>query len=133
MKSDKWFFNQRLCWTVLIAYAIFALIPNNAEAFLAQSRFSSGELISERSACIGSIQAALEHKIVAQRLADFGLTKDEVLAKLDGMSDEQLHQLAGLSHDVGGGDAIGTVIGLLVIVILVIVILKLSDRRIVIQ
>ncbi|SDB33290.1 hypothetical protein SAMN05660653_01593 [Desulfonatronum thiosulfatophilum] len=132
MSNRRWFFNQRICWVVLFAYAIFALIPSNAEAFLAQSRFSSGEAISERTVCTESIQAALEHKIVAQRLADYGLTQDEVLAKLDGMSDEQLHQLAGLSHDVGGG-AIGAVIGVLVIVILVIVILRLSDRRIVLQ
>ena len=132
MNSRKWFFNQRICWMVLVTYAIFALIPNNAEAFLAASRFSSGEAITEQTLCTGSIQAALEHKIVAQRLADFGLTRDEVLAKLEGMSSEQLHQLAGLSHDVGGG-ATGTVIGILVIIILVIVILRLSDRRIVIQ
>lgn len=124
--------DKRLCWTVLIAYCLFALIPSNAEAFLAQSRLSSGEMISERAAHIASIQSALEYKVVAQRLTDYGLTQEEVAAKLESMSDQQLHQLAALSGDVGGG-VIDAVIGVLLIILLVVVILKVSDKRIVVQ
>lgn len=124
--------NLRLCWVVLAVFCFFSLIPPNAEAFLAQSRLSSGEMISERSGQIATIQTALEHKIVSQRLQDYGLSKAEVVAKLDTMNDEQLHQLATLSGDVGGG-AIGAAIGVLVIILLVVVILRVSDRRIVVH
>ena len=132
MPRHKWFFDARICWPVLAAYLFLALVPSDAGAFLVQSRLSSGQTISERTAHIASIQNALEHKVVSQRLADYGLTKEEVSAKLDTLSDEQLHQLASLSDDVGGG-VLGVIIAVLLIILLVVVILKVSDRRIVIQ
>jgi len=132
MSWQKRILNIRLCWAVVTVFCFFSLIPPNAEAFLVQSRLSSGELISERADQIATIQSALEEKIVSQRLQDYGLSKAEVIAKMDTLSDAQLHQLAGLSGDVGGG-AIGAVIGVLVIILLVVVILRVSDRRIVIQ
>jgi hypothetical protein len=132
MSQNRWIIDKRVCWTVLIMYCFFALIPADAKAFLVESRFSSGEVISERAAQIASIQRILEHKVAAQRLADYGLTQEQVVAKLGAMTDQQLHQLATLSGDVGGG-VIGTVIGVLLIILLVIVILKISDKRIVVQ
>lgn len=132
MHPQKWFFDRRICWPILVAYFCLALIPSNAEAFLAQSRLSSGQTISERAAHIASIQKALEHKVVTQRLADYGLTAQEVSAKLGSLSDEQLHQLASLSDDVGGG-VLGVIIAVLLIILLVVVILKVSDKRIVIH
>ena len=89
-------------------------------------------MISERADQIATIQSALEQKIVSQWLQDYGLSKAEVVAKLDTMSDQQVRQLAELSGDVGGG-AIGTTISVLLIILLVVVILRVSDRRIVIQ
>ena len=132
MQWQKWVLNSRLCWTVLTIFCFFSMIPPNAEAFLVQSRFSSGEIISERTAQIATLQGALEHKIVSQRLQDYAMSKAEVIAKLDTMSDEQLHQLATLSGDIGGG-VIGAVIGVLLVILLVIVILRVSDRRIVVH
>jgi hypothetical protein len=132
MVRHSWYFDPRLCWAVLFSYFFLALIPTDAAAFLAQSRLSSGQSIEQRAADIASIKSALEQKVVAQRLADYGLTPEEVGAKLGSLSDDQLHQLASLSDDVGGG-VIGVVIGVLLIILLVVVILKISDRRIVIQ
>lgn len=133
MSWQKRILNIRLCWAVLTVFCFFSLIPPNAEAFLVQSRLSSGELISERTDQIATIQSALEQKIVSQRLQDYGLSKAEVIAKLDTMSDQQVQQLAALSGDVGGGDAIGAAIGILLVILLIVIILRLSDRRIVIQ
>ncbi|WP_052813275.1 PA2779 family protein [Desulfonatronum thioautotrophicum] len=132
MSWQKRILQARLCWVVLTVFCFFSLIPPNAEAFLVQSRLSSGELISERSDQIATIQSTLEQKVVAQRLSDYGLSKTEVMAKLDTMSDEQVQQLADLSGDLGGG-AIGTAIGVLLVILLVVVILRVSDRRIVVQ
>jgi hypothetical protein len=132
MNRQKWFFNTRVCWPILVAYLFIAFVPSNADAFLAQSRMSSGQIVSERSADIASIQSALENKVVTQRLADYGLTPEEVDAKLGTLSDEQLHQLASLSGDVGGG-ILGAVIAVLLVILLVVLILQISDRRIVIS
>ncbi|SFJ68634.1 hypothetical protein SAMN04488082_105179 [Desulfomicrobium apsheronum] len=132
MNRQKWFFNTRVCWPILVAYLFIAFVPSNAEAFLAQSRLSSGEIVSERGADIASIQSALENKVVTQRLADYGLTPEEVDAKLGSLSNEQLHQLAGLSGDVGGG-VLGAVIAVLLVILLVVLILHISDKRIVIS
>lgn len=132
MSWQKLVLNRHLCWIVLGLFCFFSFLPPNAEAFLAQSRLSSGEVVTERASQLAVIQGALEHKVVEQRLLDYGLTRDEVVAKLESMNDQQLHQLATLSGDVGGG-VIGAVIGVLLIVLLVVVILRVSDRRIVIQ
>jgi hypothetical protein len=132
MNREKWFFDMRVCWPILVAYLFIALIPSNAEAFLAQSRMSSGEIVAERSAHIASIQAALENKVVAQRLADYGLTPEQVDAKLGTLSDEQLHQLASLSGDVGGG-IVGAIVAVLLVVLLVVLILHFSGKRIVVN
>ena len=132
MIRHKWYFDPRLCWAILFSYFFLALIPTDAGAFLVQSRLSTGQTIEQREADIASIKSALEQKVVAQRLADYGLTPEEVGAKLGSLNDEQLHQLASLSDDVGGG-VIGVVIGVLLIILLVVVILKISDRRIVVQ
>lgn len=132
MNRQKWFFNTRVCWPILVAYLFIAFVPSNADAFLAQSRMSSGQIVSERGADIASIQSALENKVVTQRLADYGLTPEEVDAKLGTLSDEQLHQLASLSGDVGGG-ILGAVIAVLLVILLVVLILQISDRRIVIS
>ncbi|WP_291319014.1 PA2779 family protein, partial [Desulfonatronospira sp.] len=88
--------------------------------------------MSERTEHIESIRKALEHEVVAQRLADYGLSQEEVMARMEGLDDKQLHQLATLSDEVGGG-GIGLAIGVLLIVLLVVLILNISDRRIVVQ
>jgi hypothetical protein len=59
-----------------------------------------------------------------------GLTKEQVLEKMDRMSDEEVHQIASLSDRVpsGGDSGLGIIIGVLVIVALVLVILYLYKR-----
>ena len=128
-----WVLDLRICWTVLVAFCCLSLMPLDARAALVESRLADESSISERTAQIESIRQALEQEVVAQRLADFGLSAQEISAKLPSLSDEQLHQLAGLSKDVAAGDALGAVIGVLVIILLVIVILKLMNKEVVIK
>jgi hypothetical protein len=82
---------------------------------------------------MNKIRQALEAEVVAQRLADFGLSQEEVAAKLPTLSDEQLHQLAGLSDSLAEGGVLGAVIAVLLIVLLVVVILKLVDKEIIVR
>ncbi len=76
------------------------------------------------------VRRALENKIVAGQLMSHGLTKEEVSAKLNQMSDEQVHQMASLADRIpAGGDAVlGVVIALLVIFALVLLIIFLYKR-----
>ncbi|MFI5323701.1 MAG: PA2779 family protein [Thermodesulfobacteriota bacterium] len=76
------------------------------------------------------VRRALENKIVSEQLTSRGLTKGEVSAKLNQMSDEQVHQMASLADRIpAGGDAgLGIIIGILVIVALVLLIILLFKR-----
>jgi len=133
--SDRrsWILNARICWLVLFAFSCLSLLPTNGNAALMQSRLADGSVVAERSVQIETIRQALEREVVAQRLADYGFTPAEVAAKLPLLSDEQLHQLAGLSDSLAEGGVLGFVIAVLVIVLLVIVILKVTDKRVVIK
>lgn len=115
-------------------YMIFFMsIP--AMAGLIPSIPSSVEMAGkEREAEINRVQKVLEMQIVADKLQAYGLSVDEVKAKLRSMSDEQLHVMAQASDRVlAGGDGLGVVISVLLIILLVILILKLLDKQIIIK
>jgi hypothetical protein len=66
-------------------------------------------------------------------LSDFGLTPAEIRSRLDQLSDQQVHEVATqLDALHPGGDALGTVVVLLVIAILVVVLLQLTGHKIII-
>ncbi len=132
MGLKKFVLDKRICRFVLVFYLFVALLPSTGEASLIESRLSTGEQISERAEKIESVRKALEHKIVAQRLADHGLSQEEVMARMHSLDVKQLHQLASLSDELGGGAA-GAVVGVLLVVLLVLVILMVYDKRIIIQ
>lgn len=123
-------------WTAL-ALALWwgALHAAPAGAALAPSRTSGATAIqSQRDADLVAVQRALEHRLVAQKLRDYGVSPDEVRLRLAAMSDEDLHTLASASKGLpAGGDAIGALIGVLIVVLLVIVILKLLNKEIVVR
>ena len=123
-----------LALLVAVMMTLFATSP--ATAAMIQSRISSqqadhGDMQIKE---LDTIQRALENKLVQEKLSAYGLTQDEINAKLQSMNDQQRHLLAQASEKVlAGGSGIGTVIGLVIIVLLVIIILKLYDKQIVIK
>jgi len=87
-----------------------------------------------RKAEIGKVQKVLEMQIVADKLQAYGLSAEEVKAKLQGMSDGQLHVMAQASDRVlAGGDGLGFVIALLLVVLLAVLILKLMGKEIIVR
>ncbi|MEK7313188.1 MAG: PA2779 family protein, partial [Deltaproteobacteria bacterium] len=90
------------------------------------------EVYSSRQEDMNKVQRALESKIVQDKLGELGLTKDEATAKLDKLSDADLHQFAMNvdSLDAGGDGGLGLIIGLLIIAILVVVLLHLTNHKI---
>jgi hypothetical protein len=105
--------------------AMAAMIPP-----MGSSKAGSQEIQKD----IDTIQRALESKLVQEKLEAYGLTSDEVSAKLSSMTPEQIHMLSVASQDVlAGGDGLGAVIAVLIIIILIIVILKLMHKEIIIR
>lgn len=132
--SPLWLMNPRIIWIILLVFAVFSITPPTARAALIESQLSGSHVASQRVTDLETVRQALEHEMVAQRLADYGFSKEEVQLKLQTMTDAQLHQLASVSDTLAeGGDGLGVVVTLLVIVLLVIVILKLSDKQITIK
>jgi hypothetical protein len=129
-EKRPWILDIRICWLVLFTFSCLALIPTQGRAALVVSQLADGGTMIERQADLETVRQALEHELVAQRLADYGLTPDQVSTKLTELSDAQLHQLASLSDSLAEGGVLGFVIGVLLVILLVIVILKISDRRI---
>jgi len=79
---------------------------------------------------MATIQKALEQKLVRERLKDLGYTDDEIKARLDQLSDAEVHSLATQLDSLAPGGELGLVIAILVIIILVIVILMLTGHRV---
>jgi len=85
-----------------------------------------------RKADMATIQKTLETTVVKQRLMDYGLSPDEAMARVNKLSDEQVHQFASkLDSLQAGADSLGSVAVLLLVVILVIVILELTGHRVI--
>ena len=123
-------------WTALLMvswWSVLHVAP--AAAGLAPSRLSGETAItSARDADMLAVQRALENKLVAQKLRDYGVSPAEVELRLASMSDEDLHTLATTSRGLpSGGDALGTLVALLIIVLLVIVILKLMNKEVIVK
>lgn len=125
----------RLWTAILVVLCMSAMDVAPAVAGLAPSRVSgSTGITSARDADMLMAQRALENKIVAQKLRDYGVAPDDAQARLASMSDEDLHTLASASKGLpSGGDATGAIIGVLVVIILVIVVLRLMNREVVVR
>src|SRR4029453_17654341 len=107
-------------WTaLLLVLSLSALDFGPAIAGLAPSRVSgTTSIASARDADMVMAQRALENKVVAQKLRDYGVSPADAQARLASMSDNDLHTLASSSKGLpSGGDATGAIIGVLVIII----------------
>lgn len=120
---------------MIVAIYFFLFMGSPAVAGLITSAPSAAEMAQQvRAEEINHIQKVLESQILVEKLKAYGLSAEEVNDKLKSMSDEQIHTLAQASDRVlAGGDGVGFVIGLLIIVLLVIVIMKLLDKKIIVQ
>lgn len=124
-------------WTALsLTLLMGAYDISPAMAALAPSRASGTTAIaSVRDADMLMAQRALENKIVAQKLRDYGVDAVDAQTKLAQMSDQDLHTLASASKGLpsGADGATGAIIGILVIIILVIVVLRLTNHDVVVR
>jgi len=112
----------------LVYFAVWLIaigcLPTDGAAMLIPADVGTGAISSgTRAADLSTIQSTLESKLVAQRLADIGLTAQEAHARLAALSDDQLHQVAqNLDGLQPGGELILilAIIGAIVVVLAII-------------
>jgi len=81
-----------------------------------------------------AIQKVLEHKMVRERLAQLGLSQDEVNAKLRALNEEQIHQMATTLDNVTvGGDGFEVLVVLLLVGILVGIWLHVTGKSVLVK
>lgn len=126
---------RAMIWLLVITTLAMGLHPPETVAMLVPSLSTAAESSSDlyRIADLQKIQSLLESKVIRQRLEDFGLSPEEISAKLAGLSDDQLHQFATeIEAIIPAGDGLGIVIALLVIAILAVILVYLLNHRIII-
>jgi hypothetical protein len=127
-RSSPW---RCLVWILVAWMGGLAAAPVPAEAAPVPTALALAA--PDRAAGLTAIQGFLERKVVRQRLADLGLSAEEIQGRLPQMTDEQIHAVASRLEGLqAGGDGLGIVIGVLLIVLIIIVILKITDTRIIV-
>jgi hypothetical protein len=125
-------------WFVMVAVmmaawmGVLGSIRGVAEAgVIASSIGDAGSRVED----MAKVQAFLENKVVVQKLVDYGVSPSEAMAKVQAMSEQDLHRLASLTDRAAAGtdSALGILIGLAILVILIIVIFKLMNKEIVVR
>lgn len=123
-------FLRYVSWYLVVAMLVLGITPR-VYAGLAPSEVVNLSP-SDRVTDLQKIQKTLEMKMINQRLAEFGLTPDEIRTRMSQLSDQQVHQFA-LQLDqmkVAGDSGLGIIIGLLVIAILVVILAYLLGHRV---
>ncbi len=124
-------FMKHVSWYLVLAMFIIGIAPR-VDAGLAPSDIIALTQV-DRTADLGKIQKVLETRAISERLAQFGLTQDEIQKRLTQLSDQQIHQTALQLDDLKiGQDALGVIIALLVIAILVVLLLQLTGHKVII-
>lgn len=120
------------CYLV-VATALLGALPREAAAALVPTALAAAEQAPGRAEDLARLQSLLERKVVAQRLADLGLSAEEIRARLEALDDARLHELAErMDGLLPAGDAGAVVVALLVVVLLVVLIFYLMDKKIII-
>ena len=132
----------RVAYSSLIAYLIVALLvigavgafPGVGWASFVTSEATVPVPTVDRLADLSRLRAVLEHRVVAQRLADLGFSASEIGARLGSLTDAQVHQVVQQMDSLqpGGDSGLGLIIALLVIAILVVVLLQVSGHRVIV-
>jgi hypothetical protein len=121
-----------VCWYLVLLLSGITLVPTTVNAaFISPSgTYLKGTDVHDLSA----VKAALESDLLRERLEKLGLSPEEIKSRLESLSpDEHQAVLADVERIQAGGDGVGTLITLAVLVLLVILILKLMDKEITIK
>jgi len=122
--------NVKLSIAVYLIVALIAIssFPGRAEAMFVpaapqKDAVSPAQMPGNRAVDMARIQVVLESKVVRQKLMDLGLSSEEAMARINKLSDDQVHQFASRLDSIQAGGVGGS--GLIIVLLLVIIILLL--------
>lgn len=131
------FYAKPLALYLVLALIALSTFAGPADAMLLTATPETAQPAApagDRTADLVLVQKTLESKVLQQRLLDYGLTPEETAARINALSDEQLHQLAAnIDALQPGGDVIGTLFALALIAGLVVLIIFILQGRIAIE
>jgi hypothetical protein len=119
-------------WYMVTVMFLFAITPK------VEAGFSPSELIGQsqinRPTEMGKIRKFLETKMVRERLHAFRFTEEEIQARLNQLTDDQIHEVAlRLDELKVAGDGAEAVIIVLLILILIALIIYVTGHRIIVK
>jgi hypothetical protein len=125
-------FRRGISWYLIFAMFLLGMAP------AVQASFSPSEALDiskiDRDGDIAKIQKVLEKKLIRDRLEKLGFSAEEVRARIAGMTDAQVHQLANRLDQLNvGGDGLEFVVAVLIIAILVVILLHLTGHRVIVK
>jgi len=122
---------RRIAIMLVVSMALISIVPQVEASFISSDESFSYNMRQQDTA---TIKKVLEQKLVKQRLKVLGYSEDEVKARIDKLSDNELHRFATqLDALTVGGDALGVLVAILVIVAIIALILFITGKRVVIQ
>jgi hypothetical protein len=133
------FYARPLAVYLVVALIVMSSFAASAEAMFVPAAHSQDtaavpHAAFDRAADLARVQAALESKVVSQKLMDYGLSPSETMARVHALSDQQLHELAAHTDSVqAGGDVVGFFVGVVIVALLVVVLVYLLQGRIVVK
>ena len=114
----------------LVLAMLFLSLPSQGWAMF----MPSNQAAPTRQSDIIAIQKTLESSIVKQRLMDYGLSPEEAMARINRLSDNEVHQFAGnLDSLEAGADAIDALIFLVLLAIIVVVVLEATGHKVIVR
>ena len=106
---------RRIAIILVVPMALISIMPQVEAAFISSDESFSYNMRQQDTA---TIKKALEQKLVKQRLKTLGYSEDEVKARLDKLSDNELHRFATqLNSLTAGGGGLGGIIVLSVVIV----------------
>ncbi len=135
----KAFYTKPLVIYLVVALLTISTFAGPADAMFVpaaphQDMSEATAVSASRAADMAKIQMAFESKILQQKLMDYGLSTEETMARVNKLSDEQIHQLATNTDSLqAGGDGVGVLVTLLLVAIIVVLVLELTGHRVIVR
>ena len=120
---------RRIAVILVVVMGLVSLVPRVEASFVPSDQSASS---FSREEDMSTVQKALELKLVKERLKDLGYTEEEIKARLDRLSDAELHSLATqLDALMPAGDGFEVAVIILLIAALVVLVLLVMGKKIV--
>ncbi|UCF30008.1 MAG: PA2779 family protein [bacterium] len=120
-----------IVWYLVTAFAGVFTVPAVAKAAFIPN---AGRYVDGNADGIDQLKQVLENELLRGKLSGLGLSQEEIAGRIDSLTaQERRAVLADLDRIQAGGDGLGTVLTVALIVLVVVLILKLLDKEIVIK